>query len=212
MADTQDPLITPEFRCAYAWLIKPKPDKKNPDKAPKYTVLALFPPQTDLAPLLAAFRSAAEAEWKDKAATIVKLPNFKSPFKKADTIVDENGEMRMAFAAGWTAIEFWTYGKQGAPGIAGPREDPADPGKPEILTDEADVYSGMWARAKVRFYPYDMRKEGKSFGVSVELINLQKLRDDEKLGGGGRSKATDDFQPIAPPAVGVTGEAFDPFA
>lgn len=210
MADMVDPLITPEFRACYAWLMKPKPDKRNPDKAPKYTVLMLFPPQTDLGPLRAAFVEAAKAKWAEKAQATVKLPNFKSPFKSADSIVDDEGNMRLEWAAGWTAIEAWTYGKQGAPGIAGPRRDPVT-GKAEILTDERDVYSGMWARAKVRPYAYDMRKDGASFGVSFDLINLQKLRDDERLGRGDRTKPEDDFEPIAPPDDGAGGASADSF-
>jgi hypothetical protein len=195
MAEAIDPFITPKFRAAFVYVFRGKKHKPRPGEAPKkdrYTVLMLFPKGTDLSVLKKGFQDAAKAMWGDKAATITKMDSFKSPFKDALKVVNTEGEPYFPWADGWTAIETWSYTK---PGVAGPKIDPAT-NKVEILTVEEDFYSGAWARAKVRPYAYDGRKDQLGFGINFDFINLQKLADDEKLGGGGRTKAEDDFQPV----------------
>ena len=58
----------------------------------------------------------------------------------------------------------------------------------EIL-DPDEVYSGSWGRASINFYPFNVNVNR---GVGVGLNNIQKLRDDERLGGG-RASAESDF-------------------
>lgn len=67
--------------------------------------------------------------------------------------------------------------------------------KPEIvdknlqpIIDEKEIYSGMYGRASVNFFPFD----NVSVGVGCGLNNLQKLKDGENLGGAG-AKAEDEF-------------------
>lgn len=197
MAQTNiDPFVTPKFRAAFVWVFRAKAPKQRPgeaEKKPRYTVLMLYPKGTDLSVLKKGFQDAAKAQWDSKAETITKMDKFNSPFKEATKVVNAEGEPYFPWAEGWTAIETWSYTK---PGIAGPKIDPST-GKVEILTAEEDFYSGAWARAKVRPYAYDGRKDQKGFGVNFDFVNIQKLADDEKLGGGGRTKAEDDFEPVA---------------
>lgn len=47
------------------------------------------------------------------------------------------------------------------------------------ITDPGEIYSGMWGRFTINFYPYN--KGGT--GVSAGLHNFQKLEDGERLGG-----------------------------
>lgn len=56
------------------------------------------------------------------------------------------------------------------------------------LTDPSDVYSGMWARFILDFYPYSVS----GTGIAVSLGNVQKVEDGEPLGGT-RSSALSDF-------------------
>jgi hypothetical protein len=58
----------------------------------------------------------------------------------------------------------------------------------EIL-DPDEVYSGCWGRVSVNFYPYSVNGNK---GVAVGLNNVQKLKDDQRLGGAAAS-AEDDF-------------------
>jgi hypothetical protein len=195
MADNVEPFLTPKFRAAFVWAFKAKPDKPRPGETPKkprYTVLMLFPKGTDLSVLKKGFQDACKLKWDSKAEATAKLPQFKTPFKDALAVCNTEGEPYFPWAEGWTAIEAWSYTQ---PGIAGPKLDPTT-GKVEILTVEEDFYSGCWSRAKVRPYAYDGRKDQKGFGANFDLINLQKMADDEKFGGGGRTKAEDDFEAI----------------
>ena len=57
----------------------------------------------------------------------------------------------------------------------------------EIL-DPDEVYSGSWGRASINFYPFNTNGNK---GVGVGLNNIQKLKDDERLGAARASAETD---------------------
>lgn len=206
MAEAVPYTQTPKFRAAFAWIFRPKVNRKSPDKKPRYTLLMMFPKGTDLSALKAAAQAAADKEWGANAATKVKHPKFKSPFKDQAQLVDSDGNPYAGVMDGGVAIEAWSYS---APGVAGPKIDPAT-GKVEVLTTDADFYSGAWARAKVRPYAWTNPEGG--FGISFELGNVQKLADDDRLGGG-RAAVEDDFEavdlPDAKAATGGAGSMFD---
>lgn len=65
------------------------------------------------------------------------------------------------------------------------------------IINQSDVYSGMYARVSVQFFPY--ANSGRK-GIGCGLGNVQKLEDGVPLGG--RTSAADDFggpqQPLAP--------------
>lgn len=65
------------------------------------------------------------------------------------------------------------------------------------IIDPTRVYSGMWGNVSVSFFPYN--SAGKK-GIGCGLNGLQKIRDDEPLGG--RVTAQDAFKPAAPAAPG----------
>ena len=61
-------------------------------------------------------------------------------------------------------------------------------------TEKKKLYSGMWCRAVVSCYSYD--KDGNS-GVGFNIESLQKIKDDDKVGGGGgmsKKEAKDRFK------------------
>jgi hypothetical protein len=60
--------------------------------------------------------------------------------------------------------------------------------KNEIL-DPSEVYSGCWGRASINFFPFNSNGNK---GVAVGLNNIQKLGDDDHLGGA-RTSAEEDF-------------------
>ena len=59
------------------------------------------------------------------------------------------------------------------------------------ITDEDDVYSGMWAIVSITFYAYDVNGNR---GIACGLDNVMKYKDDTRLGG--RSSAESDFDGI----------------
>lgn len=58
----------------------------------------------------------------------------------------------------------------------------------EIL-DPDEVYSGCWGRASINFYAFNTNGNK---GVGVGLNNIQKLKDDTRLGAA-RASAESDF-------------------
>lgn len=58
----------------------------------------------------------------------------------------------------------------------------------EIL-DPDEVYSGCWGRASINFFPFNTSGNK---GIGVGLNNIQKLKDDERLGAA-RASAESDF-------------------
>ena len=67
-----------------------------------------------------------------------------------------------------------------APGIVDAERNP--------ILDRAEVYSGVYGRASISFYAFN--NQGNR-GIACGLINLQKIRDGEPLGG--KLSAEDDF-------------------
>ncbi|MGM9688187.1 MAG: DUF2815 family protein [Alloprevotella sp.] len=59
------------------------------------------------------------------------------------------------------------------------------------ITDEEEMYSGVWAYVSVVFYGYDVSGNR---GVACGLNHLMKFKDDERFGG--RSSAEEDFAGI----------------
>ena len=58
----------------------------------------------------------------------------------------------------------------------------------ERITEKEDVYSGVYGRATITFYPFN--KNGQK-GIACGLNNLQKIRDGEPLGF--KTSAAEDF-------------------
>lgn len=56
-----------------------------------------------------------------------------------------------------------------------------------LITDEEELYSGVWAIVTISFYAYDVNGNK---GIACALDNLMKYKDDTKFGGGA-SAATD---------------------
>lgn len=168
-------LITPKFRAAFISIFKAtKPNSAGADQKPKYSVRAVFPPNTDFTALKNAAAAVAKEKWGDK------IPKaLRSPFRRNDeleTPIPGIGD-------DWIVMTF-SANEDRRPGIVDAANHP--------VHDEDDVYSGAWYRAQVRPYAYD--QQGNK-GVSFGLQNVQKLKDDEPLGAG-RMPAEKAFEPV----------------
>ena len=59
----------------------------------------------------------------------------------------------------------------------------------KFILDHDEVYSGVFARVSLRFYPFN---KGGNMGVGCGLLNIQKVADGDRLVGT-RSTAQEDF-------------------
>ena len=166
-------VLTPEFRSAFVAVFKAKGIKGDASAKEKFGVTMLFPKGTDLSALKAAAHEAAVNKWgKD-------LPKkLKTPFK-------DQGERADDYAGFEEGGIYITAQSDTRPGVVD--------AKVQDIIDENDFYSGCWARATVNAYAWEHPTGGK--GVSFGLLNVQKLRDGDRLGGG-RAKPTEDFTPV----------------
>lgn len=167
--------FTPVGRLSYPKLFAPEFNKlKGKDL---YETAILFPAGTNLKRLEGAIAEAARKMWPHPP------PNLKTPLKSQSKLgkFDPNsGETQ--FPEGVEPEGFYlSVDSKFKPDIY------TYP-KKEIITDPEEIYGGVRARLSVSFFPYDY--EG-SRGVGVRLNAVQKMRDDERFGGGRRDTSED---------------------
>lgn len=181
MAESEN-IMTPEFRASFAHVFRPQANPANPNAEAKYSLACLFPHPSKMPPsykkeyeafvlkIKAAVNKAIADKWGAK-----KPANLRMPFR------DQGEKTFDGYEAG--ALWFNASSKQ-KPGLI-------DAAANDII-DEAEFYSGVYARATLRVYAYDASGNR---GVGIGLQNIQKLRDGEPLSG--RLKAQDEFEPVA---------------
>lgn len=161
-------LITPKFRAAYISLFRATASKDNPTGPKKYSIRAVFMPNEDLSALRQAAQKAVAEKWGNQSPK-----TLRNPFRKNSELDNPiSGVPDDAIVVTMSAVE------SRRPGLVGP--DLQD------IIDETEIYSGAWFRAEVRAYGYD---QAGNRGVAFGLNNVQKLRDDEPLGGGRQAAA-----------------------
>lgn len=166
-------VITGKVRFSYVNIFRSKAFSQGQDE--KYSICLLIPKE-DKATLKkirdaidAEIESGVSSQWGGKKPAKLKLPLRDGDLEKAD----EHPE--------YAGMYFLNATSNDKPGIV-------DRNKDEIL-DPSEVYSGCWGRASINFYSFN--KNGNR-GVGVGLNNIQKLKDDTRLGGS-RAAAEDDF-------------------
>jgi hypothetical protein len=166
--------ITPKARLSYPALFEPKIPPQQTE--PVYSCTLVFEDGTNLAELEKLADSVGQEKWGDKYASLKKTGKIRSPFR---TDGEEKGYPEGSI--------FINIKSKQAPGIVSiyPGED----GKPQKITDPAQVYAGCYVRASVRAFAYDTQGNK---GVSFALNNIQKMADGERLDG--RSRAEDEFE------------------
>lgn len=169
-------MITGIVRASYAHLLQAVAMNDGQGE-PKFSVSLIIPKgDTDTlnkikAAIEAAIALGIETKWGGK-----KPANLKLPLRDGDTEREENEEYRGA--------HFVTASSKTKPGIVDRANQP--------ILDESEIYSGMYVRASINFYPFNSNG---SKGVACGLNHVQKVRDGEPLGGRGR--AEDDFEPLS---------------
>lgn len=174
--------LTSEFRMAFPAIFRPKFNDLS--KKDEFSVVALFPVGADLTELKKAAQAAVIEKWGQNQNAWPQ--NLKSPFRDQKDRVKVDPETGVeALPDGYVAGAIYMNLKSAQrPGVV-------DQNMAEII-DESDLYGGCWVRASVNAYAYDHKGNR---GVAFGMNNLQKLRDDDAFGN--RTKAQDDFSPVA---------------
>lgn len=165
---------TPKFRCNWVFLLKPAPgDPRQPDKKPQYRLTALFEPGQNIDVLKMAAKKAVEEAYGTDPN---KWPsNLQSPFKDQGSALRRRQEgteyLPDGYVKGATMLEMHTVNP---PGVVKKKK-----GQPlERITDEAELYSGMYGVASVVFKVWTF---GSKTGVTCYLQHFCKLADGKPL-------------------------------
>ena len=165
-----------ELRFSYAYVFSPRRNEDGSDG--KYSVQLLIP-KTDKdakryidAAVEAAKQVGATKCWNGKVPPAAKLH---LPLRDGD---EENPDDPI-----YEGMWFMNAGSKTKPGVR-----VLENGQMSEAMDVDDFYSGCWGAAVVNFFPYSTSG---NMGVAAGLNNVIKTRDDERLGGGGRSAETD---------------------
>ena len=139
------------------------------EEKPTYNVTLLIPKsdKKTIGEINSAIQAAFEEGGKDKFGNLpLNSMKIEKPLKDGDEKVAEKPE----------AVEYKDMYYIKAKSTVKPNVVDRDL-NPIIDTDE--VYAGCWARASLRFYPYNNVAKG----VGVMLNNVQKWKDDDAFGG-----------------------------
>lgn len=168
---------TGEVRVFYCFLTTPR---DNEDGEPKYSAMLVIPKKDKktIADINKAIEAAVKRGITEKWAG-KKPKNLRLPLRDGDDEEKEGCEDSMFLNANRPV-------KKKAPAVFIKRD-----GELERLEDADAIYSGMYAKFTLEFFPYDTAA-GK--GVGVAINNVLKTRDGERLGGGYSPSATEDFE------------------
>ena len=178
-------VLTGEVRLSYVNVINPKPIGKDGKGDPKYSITLLIP-KTDTATLndiRASIKAADEKGVKDLWKGL--HPRYNDLLHDGDGVRD-NGMPYGAECKGHYVLNASSKIKPQVVGI--------DNINCELAPQ--DIYSGMYGRVTINFFPYNTG----SNGVGCGLGNILKTRDGNPLGGG--ATAASDFAGL--------GQSFDP--
>lgn len=172
--------LTGEVRLSYCNLVEPRKPQNGQGDA-KYSVTLLIPKTdaTTLNDMMSAFNAAIDQGVSSKWGG-VRPPRIDSIIHDGDG-VRQNG---MPFGEECKGMYVITASSNRRPQVVG--MDNID-----VELDPRDIYSGMWGRVTVRFFPYNTA--GKR-GVGCGLGNVLKTRDDEPIAGS--ASAASDFAGI----------------
>jgi hypothetical protein len=173
-------VLTPAFRVSFPNVFKPRVNTLNNQE--EYSVMALFPKDADLSGMKVAAKEAIEKKW---GAEKSKHPaNLRSPFRKSEEKLKSAEDGTKYLPAGYEeGGVFMNFKSKQRPGVVDQ--------KVQDIIDDTEIYAGCWVRASVSAYAYDQKGNR---GVSFGLGNIQKVKDDDPLGG--RTRPQDDFAAV----------------
>ena len=183
-------VLTGEVRLSYEHLTKPYANANNPGQEPRYSVTLLIP-KTDTATkadidqsMKAAYEKGVAESWKGAR-----------PQLRNALIYDGDGFRNDGSRFGPECAGHWviTAASKRRPGVV-------HISNLTVNLAPEDIYSGMYARVTLNFYPYDVSG---SRGVGCGLGNVMKTRDGEPLSGG--ASAASDFAGLEQPSAVPSG-------
>ena len=187
-------VMTGEVRCSYVHLVEPYANPAQKDAEPKYS-LTLLIPKTDTATkadidasIKAAYEQGVADKWKGARPQLKNALIYDGDGMKSD------GTPYGPECKGCWVLSARTNRKPQVVHVSNPQAELAP----------TDIYSGMYARVSINFYPFT----GQQKGVAAGLSNVFKTRDGEPLSGG--ASAASEFADIANEYAQAAAPAINP--
>lgn len=168
--------LTPEFRMSFVHLFETVVDMQDRNV---YEITMLFPKNTDLSILKTANSDLIKNKFPDEATRKQVIQQLRNPFRDGD-LPNGEGNIYDGYPGNWY-VRAWTKS----------RPKVIDSGKMDIL-DSSEIYSGCWGRATIQPFYYNTKGNK---GISYFINVVQKIRDDDQLGDGGR-RSIDEFDVV----------------
>ena len=167
-------LVTPKFRMSYCHLLEPW--ASDPDDTPRYSVQCIVPKDDPWVKkthkLIVAIATEAFGE---NAAKLLRSGRLKDPFRDGDDEFPD--DETYAGSIFFNANGAFADGKGKRPGLY----DRKRRNILEMDNPEDYIYSGAYARAEIKFFPFD-RAGGR--GVACYLFRVQWMAHGDPLSGG----------------------------
>lgn len=157
----------------------------KPDGDPKFSILLVFDRKADLSEMEEAVEEAAVAKFGTKARDLLAKNKLGTPIRDASDYVDEDADDDENYPFNLPGAKMVRFSTKDQPGVV---DQDAEP-----LMDKFELYDGCKARVSYRVFAYDTNGNK---GVSVALINVQKMGDGKRLSG--NPSAEDDFKEDKP--------------
>lgn len=172
-------------RLSYCNLFQPRPPMGDPNGTPKFSCTVLVPKTNVQAKALIddAIQKAIEAGVSSKWNG-VRPPMPAIPVHDGDGVRPSDGS---PFGEECKGMWVFTASSNQQPFVVD--------GQVQPIINPTEVYSGIWANININFFPYNAA--GKK-GVGCGLNGVQKLRDDQPLGGG-KITAQEAFSVVSQP-------------
>lgn len=153
----------------------------KPDGDPKFGVLLVFDKKTKLDEMEDEIERVAVEKFGAKARTLLANGRLKTPIRDAAEYVDEEKEDEDNYPFNLPGARMVRFSTVDRPGVVDADAEP--------IMEKSDVYDGCKLRVSYRVYGYD---NNGNKGVTVALINAQKVDDGQRLSGSNPS-AEEDF-------------------
>lgn len=152
-------------RLGYCYLNNPRKNDDGTDG--KYGSMLIIP-KTDIATVKQINDAVEAARQAGAAKGIRNAKNFPSPLRDGDGQKPRGGDYGPECKGCWVM----NASSKRQPKVVDRRVQP--------IIDPDEIYSGMWAIVDINFACFSMSSNS---GISCYLNNIQKVRDDEPLGG-----------------------------
>ena len=156
-------------RLSYCYLVRPRKNDDGTDG--KYGAMLIIP-KSDTQTVAAINKAIENAKALGAASGIKNAKNFLSPLRDGDGQKPRGGEYGPECKGCWVL------------NTSSKRQPKVCDKRLQNILDEDEIYSGMWANVYISFACFSVT--GNS-GISCYLNLVQKVRDDDVLGGAQRN-------------------------